>query len=91
MKVIKGEDSFFVKSVGVIKVGKSKYVKEARRHDFDKYSIELTSDIKEAKEFSNRPYSTTPIGETTTEVLNYTDGELIEIEYFGIVERETEQ
>ena len=85
---IKAERFFYTKSVGVIKVGKSKYIKEARRHSHDKYSIELTSNIEKAYEFSNTPHSTRPIDELTAEVLKYTDGELIKIEYFGVVERE---
>lgn len=85
---IKAERFFHTKTVGVIKIGKSKYIKEAIKHGHDKYSIELTSDIEKAYEFSNTPHSTRPIDEITAEVLKYTDGELIEIEYFGIVERE---
>ncbi|MDN6612526.1 MAG: hypothetical protein L0L09_13365 [Staphylococcus equorum] len=85
---IKAERFFHTKSVGVIKVGKSKYIKEVRRHSHDKYSIELTSNIEKAYEFSNTPHSTRPIDELTAEVLKYTDGGLIEIEYFGVVERE---
>ncbi|OEK64380.1 hypothetical protein AST00_10740 [Staphylococcus equorum] len=85
---IKAERFFHTKSIGVIKVGKSKYVKNFTKFGHGHYSIELTSNIEKAEEFNNTPHGTTPIEELTTEVLKYTDGELIEIEYFGIVERE---
>lgn len=84
----KAERVFHTKSVGVIKIGKSKYVKEVRKHNRDEYSIELTSNIEKAYEFSSDYRGTRPIEELTAEILEYTDGELLEIEYFGVVERE---